>query len=61
MENVQLTNPEVAKKYTCTYHHNCIVHVPGIYRGFLSDVTPNAAQAMVEQGHPALQPKPESN
>lgn len=53
-----LTNPEVAAKYNCTYLHNPIVHVPSIYYGLLSNVTLAGADAMVKQGHKALQPKP---
>lgn len=52
-----LQNPDVAAKYNCTYLHNPIVHVPGIYYGLLSNVTLVAADAMVAQGHKALQLK----
>jgi hypothetical protein len=53
-KTVELNNPEVAAKYSCTKTVDCIVHVPHSFRGLLSEVTLKAADEMVAQGYKHL-------
>jgi hypothetical protein len=61
MEPLKLTNPDVDAKFECTTDFERVVAIPGIYRGLLSNVTLDGANAMVAQGHPALKPKTEAS
>jgi hypothetical protein len=51
---VKLNHAKTAEGYECTRTENHRVYVPGVYSGLLSDVTPEAAEAMISQGHTAL-------
>lgn len=63
LNTVVLNDPKVAEKYNCTYVRNVRIHIPRNpnfqgFNGLLSNITPDAAQELVKQGHRALQPKP---
>jgi hypothetical protein len=51
---VKLNNSDTAEQFKCTYTQDCIVHVPGIYYGLISNVTPPVAAKLIEQGHRAF-------
>ena len=53
---VEFTNSVVRQHFTCTKVYNCIVHVPNVYRGLLSDINIAAARAMYDQKHAAVKP-----
>lgn len=57
MTPLKFTNPDVAATFDCTTDFERVVKVPGIYSGLLSNITLDAANAMVAQGHQALKIK----
>lgn len=50
---IQLTDPKTAELYECTLESDVRFLVPGVYKGLASAAPPQAAEAMIAQGHPA--------
>lgn len=46
----ELTNPETAKLWKHTGNWNRIIHIPGVWRGHVTDISPEAVRKLLEQG-----------
>lgn len=47
---VAFKNPETAKSFRTTWTEDNILHVPGVYNGPMSKLTPKGAEAALQQG-----------